>query len=160
MTHIEVKGVDQLSRKLKPEVLNKPMRDFLTKAAIVVQSKARERAPVDTGRLSGSIAYQVDSAAFPTWAKVGPMGQAGGETQVYGGILDTNARYHYRGGKALGLPSMRAVAQGKSRGGVAIGARMGSQTKGWFSKVPELVKSTVRDLLRDMGASIRREFER
>lgn len=160
MTSIEIKGLDSLSRKLQPEMLNKPMRDFLTKTAIVVQRKARDRAPVDTGRLAGSIATQVDSSAFPTWAKVGPMGKVGGETSIYGRILDESARYHYRGGKAMGLPSMRAMAQGKTRGGVDIGARMGSQTQGWFSKVPELVRASVRDLLREMGSTIRREFER
>jgi len=156
---MEIKGLDRLLSKVNPQLLNKPMKEFLTKAAIVVQGKARERAPVDTGRLRSSIAYKVDSAAFPTWAKVGTNVRSNSGA-LYPRILDESDRTHYRGGKAAGLPSMRAVAQGKTIGGVGIGARMGSQTKGWFSKVPDLVKASIQTLLRDMGASIRRDFER
>lgn len=157
---VEIRGLDELKRKLTPEIMDRPMRDFLTSAAIVVQNKARDRAPVDTGRLAGSIVYELDSGTPPLWARVGPMGKDSGETSVYGSILDASGRHHYRGGKAAGKASARAVAQGKSRGGVGIASRLGSKTKGWFSDTPGQVKDQVAELLRNMGDEIEKAFQR
>lgn len=157
---VEIRGLENLKRKLTPEIMDRPMRDFLTSAAIVVQNKARERAPVDTGRLAGSILYEVDSGTPPLWARVGPMGRDSGETSVYGSILDRSARHHYRGGRAKGQASARAVAQGKSRGGVGITSRLGSKTKGWFSDTPGQVREQVRQLLSRMGDEIEKAFQR
>jgi phage gpG-like protein len=68
---IQIIGGDKIMRKLSNEVMRQPMRRFFTKAAIAVQSGAKERAPVDTGRLRSSLTFQVDAAALPLWAKVG-----------------------------------------------------------------------------------------
>ena len=67
----QILGGDRITRKLSGEIMRQPMRRFFTKAAIAVQSGAKERAPVDTGRLRSSLTYEVDSAALPLWAKVG-----------------------------------------------------------------------------------------
>lgn len=68
----KVIGLEAARAKLKGDRLAAaPARRFLTRAAIVVQGRARELAPVDTGRLRGSIAYELDGGAIPLWARVG-----------------------------------------------------------------------------------------
>jgi hypothetical protein len=156
----EVKGLTELLKKIeRAYLLDGPQRTFLTKAAIVVQGKARERAPVDKGRLNTSIAIEIDTAIPPQWAKVGTNIKSPGGAS-YPRILDESERTHYRGGSAMGMPSLRAVAQGKVRAGAGSGARMGSKTKGWFSKVPDLVQASIRALRTEMAREIKARFER
>src|SRR3970040_2346078 len=69
---LSVEGFDRLQKKLDPAFIAPLVRRYLTRAAIVVQSRARERAPVDTGRLRSSIAYLVDATApVPLFASIG-----------------------------------------------------------------------------------------
>ncbi len=158
-TTVEIRGLERLREKTDPALLDAPMRRFLLSAAVVVQSKARERAPVDTGRLTNSISYEVDSGQPPEWAKIGTNVRAKSGA-LYGRVLDQSERTHYRGGRAKGQASARAVAQGKGRGGLGIGSRMGSKTKGWFSNTPSLVRGQIKDLLETMGREIERAFGR
>lgn len=160
MTSVEIRGLEELKRKLGSGLLDKPLRTLLTGAAIIVQSKARERAPVDTGRLTNSIAYEIDSSNPPEWAKVGPMGKDAGAVSKYGRILDESRRHHYRGGRAKGQASARAVAQGKGRGGRGITSRLGSKTHGWFSGTPGTVRSQLQALADNAANEIERAFGR
>jgi len=67
----EIVGMEKIARKLSGEFMQRPMRRFFTRAAIAVQSDAKKRAPVDTGRLRSSLTYNIDPRALPLWAKVG-----------------------------------------------------------------------------------------
>jgi HK97 gp10 family phage protein len=70
---IEVKivGLEAMLKKLSPTLYAGPLRKFWERASIAVQSRAREKSPVDTGRLRASIMYEIDGATPPLYAKVG-----------------------------------------------------------------------------------------
>lgn len=69
---VRIEGLDKLMRKAnRSGLLGKPLKRFFTASALAVQRNAKKRAPVDTGRLRRSIAYEVHGAAVPMWAKIG-----------------------------------------------------------------------------------------
>ncbi len=68
---VEIEGLDELLKKLEPRQLNGPLRRFFQRSTITVQNQARQKAPVDTGRLRSSIATQVDHSTPPMWGKIG-----------------------------------------------------------------------------------------
>ena len=68
---VELVGLEEVMRKLTPDLYAKPVRKLLTDASNLLVAEAKHRAPVDTGHLRRSITKDVDSAKVPTWAKVG-----------------------------------------------------------------------------------------
>ena len=89
MITYEVKGLDALIKKVSPEILKQPMRDFFNKATIVIQNRARTNAPVDTGTLRNSIQQQVDPSDVPMWGKAGLLGASeGSHLWVYGRAME------------------------------------------------------------------------
>jgi len=62
-----IDGLDALRGKLAPEKVLGAIRAFLRRSAFHVEAEAKKRAPVDTGRLRGSIG----SEFAPLWAVVG-----------------------------------------------------------------------------------------
>jgi hypothetical protein len=79
---IRVRGLPELQSKLARPFMVRPARNFLTRGAVIVQGRARENAPVDRGGLRDSIAYEVDAAAFPLWAKIGTNIEYGRATEL------------------------------------------------------------------------------
>jgi HK97 gp10 family phage protein len=89
---IHLEGVEELLRKVSdPQVVGLPLRNMIQKSAALVSRKAKEKAPVDTGRLRQSIHWRttrdieaiiepsVDYAAFvefgtkPHWPPSGAL---------------------------------------------------------------------------------------
>lgn len=68
---VEVRGLEKMIAILGPQLIAKPLRDFLTRGAITIQGKARIKAPSDRGILRNGITYSVDPAEVPLWSKVG-----------------------------------------------------------------------------------------
>jgi hypothetical protein len=70
---VRIEGLEEAIKKLSPDLYAEPLRRFWERSAIAVQSKAktRPRMPVDTGRLTNSIMYEIDTAHPPLYAKVG-----------------------------------------------------------------------------------------
>lgn len=69
---VRVEGIPAARARLKPvKLAGEPARRLLHRSAVAVQGEARGFARVDRGRWRNSIATQVDTAAFPTWAEVG-----------------------------------------------------------------------------------------
>ena len=75
---VTLQGLPELQKKLdSPDLIGNPVKDALTKAAIIVQNQAKVNATgrpgpfVQTGRLRGSISYSLEGAAIPSWARVG-----------------------------------------------------------------------------------------
>ncbi len=58
---VKIEGLDKAVAKLTPQRANGPIGRFLDRGAIYIQSRAREKAPVDTGRLRGSIGVESPS---------------------------------------------------------------------------------------------------
>lgn len=65
---VTIHGLDDLIRRLGPQIVVNPKRRFFSRSAIAVQSRAREKTPVDTGRLRNSIAINIsgDTAIIGT----------------------------------------------------------------------------------------------
>lgn len=65
---VTIHGLDDLLRRLGPQIVVNPKRRFLARSAIAVQSRAREATPVDTGRLRNSIVTNIggDTAVIGT----------------------------------------------------------------------------------------------
>ena len=75
---IEIEGLERVLGKLDRGLIAGPVRDMFTRAAVVVQGRARTAAPTDTGHLRNLITTQVDTAEVPLWAKIGFMGAGEG----------------------------------------------------------------------------------
>ena len=58
--YVKVEGAERIQEALKdPKLLKGPIADFLKKSALYVEGSAKEKAPVDTGRLRASISSKV-----------------------------------------------------------------------------------------------------
>ena len=61
MITIQIRGLEQVVGNMDYGVLvEEPLRRFLLRSALTVESHAKENAPVDTGRLRASIASRVE----------------------------------------------------------------------------------------------------
>lgn len=61
-TTVTLVGQDRLARALRdPMFVRGPLRDFLEAASLRVEARAKEKAPVDTGRLRNSIGREVET---------------------------------------------------------------------------------------------------
>jgi len=71
-TDIEIQGLEELQKKLKPdELLGRSVKDLLNTAALSLEREAKSLSPVDTGRLRSSITHSISGDPIPLWAKVG-----------------------------------------------------------------------------------------
>jgi len=69
---IRLEGLTELQRRTAdPRILADAERRFLLQSGLAVQRGAQIGAPVDQGRLRGSIKVEVDPSPSPQWAKVG-----------------------------------------------------------------------------------------
>jgi hypothetical protein len=73
---IELDGFREFAAACRDDaaLLGRPVRDFLTRSALSIQTEARKRAPVDRGQLRQAISTQVDYAPVPEWAEAGIIG--------------------------------------------------------------------------------------
>ncbi len=156
---IEIIGLQRVIQKCGPQLIATPLRKFFLRAAITVQNRAREKAPVDTGRLRSSIAYEVDDGVPPLYAKVGTNVKYAKPMEYGTGLLseapDSKKTRHYPPGGALelwakrhGIGSGEAVAR-------AIGRRGGLRPRRYLRGALEESVSKIQGLLNRMGEEIR-----
>ena len=80
---IEIRGLDELIKKLSPELVSKPLGDFLKRSATEVKEEGRRRTVsswYETGETANTITYEIDRANPPLWAKVGWLDVSPGST--------------------------------------------------------------------------------
>lgn len=82
---VRIEGLDALQRKLVGSRADAPVKRFLDRGALVIQSGARKKAPVDTGRLRNSIGVEVPSMRE---RRIGP-------NVDYGEWVETGTRPHW-----------------------------------------------------------------
>ena len=84
---VKLHGADKLTKAFRtsPKWLGQEIERGLENSALSVQREAQILAPVDTGRLRGSITYELDKAPIPKFAKVGP-------TVEYGAFVEFGRR--------------------------------------------------------------------
>lgn len=68
---VKLIGDDDLRHKLTPAIAGRPIRRFLERGTILIFNTAVRNAPVDTGRLKGSVAREIDQSPLPLWGKTG-----------------------------------------------------------------------------------------
>lgn len=130
---LQVEGAEMLARRLAPDhLLGRPIGTLLEEAAQLGQRQAGKRAPTLSGRLAGGIRTSVHADVAGPYATVRVQGIAHNGFR-YGFALDASPRYHYRGRKA--------------------------KTKGWFSKVPAIIRRLLRLQLRKAEQEIEASFE-
>ena len=99
---MQIKGADKLMRGLKdPAILGRPVTIGMQQSALAVQREAAMRAPVDTGRLRGSIRARVGRRRpFPIFAQIGPKVEYGAAVEF--GIKQRPQPYMHPGLRAAG----------------------------------------------------------
>lgn len=152
---------DELRRKLtNGQLFARPARQFLEASALVIEGYARENAPVDTGRLRGSIAYSIDSSPTPLYAKVG-TNVAYAPYMEYGtGQLSDNpsavAGWQFPKGPELDVWAKRHGFEKGAHVADIIRWKGGLEPRRYLRRAMETSKSAVRRLLKTMAAEIER----
>jgi hypothetical protein len=112
-------GLDETMKKLSPDLIASPARNFLNRWAIGTQTTARELVAVDRGLLRRDINVEVDSANPPRFARVGTNTEYGPDIEH-----GTNAHYvdpavlePWARRKGLGKGAGYAIAHSIARAG-------------------------------------------
>lgn len=69
--NVKLIGIENLQAKLTPSIAGRPIRRFFERGTILIFNTAVRTAPVDTGRLKGSHAREIDPSPLPLWGKTG-----------------------------------------------------------------------------------------
>lgn len=155
---LTITGVEEFISRLSPTLLDKPLRRLLTRAAMYAQGSARERAPVDTGLLRSSIAYEIEAGEAPLWAKVGT-------SVFYAASMEygTGTQNDGEGGGGEHWPPSGALSEWAHRHGIpngflaarAIGRRGGLRPRRFLrggladllDKMPTLLEQFIADVV-------------
>lgn len=109
--NVNIRGLDELGKKLSSEFAGGPARNFLNRGSTLIQNGGREFAPTDRGRLRNAITFQVDEGAFPKRSRIGPNISTGG-----GGGTDNYAEAQEFGTKPFWPPKAPMEAWGHRKG--------------------------------------------
>ena len=127
-------------------LIHRPLTNFLTRAALSVESKAKWLAPVDTGRLRSSISTQITDDS----ARVSPR-------VVYGLFVETGTRPHWAPRGALQPWARRHGFPSGPRGDFlarrAIALR-GTRAQPYMAPAAQALVPLMPDLLRRLKEEI------
>lgn len=160
---ITIVGVDKLVAKLKPELIEIPLRNFLTRSAIMIQSEARKRAPVDTGLLRSSIGYELGGQSGDQYAKIGskvfyaPFMEYG--TGLVGDPAVPHGGRHHPPGAALDVWAARHGFSSGYQVAAIIAKRGGLTPRLYMRRAFEASLRSVRVFLDQMGDEIKRRWD-
>ena len=151
---VTLTGDQALQRKLRnPEFVRGPVRRFLTRSAIMLEGKVKEKTPVDTGRLRSSITHKVE-----------PFRALVGTNVSYAPHVEFGTRPHWPPLAALqpwagrhGFPPGRQGAWLVAR---AI-ARRGTRARRMFQKGVESSRGAILGMWqRDVARDVQREWRK
>ena len=130
---LSIDGLAHLERMTTPQRYDETVQTIVSKAAISGENFAKERSPVDKGRLVGAITHNIGQMT----ARYGVMG-GGGTVGVYGLALDKplTRNPHYRGKSPY----------------------VGSPTANWFSGTKEMTQQKVDQLLAEAVVKIESDW--
>ena len=172
---VRIEGLEQMLRKLGPQFIAKPMKDFWQRCGITVQSAARERAnrdAHDTGHLVNMIQYEVDTRQVPLWAKVGLLNASAGSPLWFkarameygtGRMGDTEVSHksgHWPPGAALDTWASRHGFASGAQVAAIIGKRGGLKPRRFLRGGFDDSLSKIRGYLRQLGDDIRSAWEK
>lgn len=161
MATIEVVGLERVLGKLSARLYAGPLRDFLLRSVICIEKRAKENAPVDTGRLRSSIGHRVDGATPPTWGSVGTNVHYAPYMEYGTGALSDGpggGGRHWPPGDALNTWALRHGF--KSGGQVAriIGRRGGLRPRRYLRKALKESLSDIRRFVGRLGEDVGRRW--
>lgn len=131
---LKVEGAELLAKRLDPDhLMGRPIGALLDEAARLGQKQASKRAPNLTGQLAAGVRKELHGNATPPYALLSVPAVSHNGFR-YGFALDASTRYHYRG-------------------------RPNRPTKGWFSKVPAIIRRLIRQQLKRAEKEIEAQFE-
>ena len=136
---VKIEGLEEVLRKVSPDLYEKPLGRFFDRAAIAITNEQKTHAAVDIGRMRASLG---EGASESIWEKIRGGGLRIGTNVNHRGtsyprILDESPRYHY-----------------------AAGPRTGAQTMGWFSKAPDRAKGNIDKAVDTLAKDIGKEWQR
>lgn len=155
--NVRIEGLQELAQRMGPEALQGPLHEFWEKCGLAIQARAKPKAPVDTGRLRSSIAYDIDSRATPLWVRVGPNVNYGAFMEYgTGRLCDPSVKHsnwHYPTGPQLERWASRHHSDGWT---IAAAIRRAGGLKPRPYMRPALEKSIqdIKRFLRELGAAI------
>lgn len=144
--HIRIEGLDEAVAKLTPQRADGPIGRFLDRGANYIQSRARENAPVDTGRLRNSIG--VESPSNRTR-------EIGANTD-YAEYVETGTRPHFPPPSALQGWALRHGFSGAQAGFMVARAisRSGTKPQPYMRPAAEAGEAFVKSLIPTLAAEI------
>jgi hypothetical protein len=158
---IRIKGFAELRAKLGDRMIAGPTRRFLNRWSLIVLHRARQLAPINRGRLRGSITNELAPDYVPLWARVGtnlPYGRymehgtgllndQGGGSRHWppGEALNPWARQHGFTGPNPGYAVARAIGL---RGGLRPRRYLRGAVEESVPHVPSLLEMMARDIER------------
>ena len=140
---VHVEGLDAAIAKLTPQRANGPIGRFLDRGAIYIQSRAKENAPVDTGRLRGSIGVESPSDRQRV---------IGGNTD-YAEYVETGTRPHFPPPSALAGWAARHGG-GDPRALAFHIAKAGTKAHPYMKPAAESGESFVKSLIPTLAAEL------
>jgi len=167
-----VHGLERIVSKLDKDLIEKPFKDFFNSIGVVVQGRARQNAPVDTGHLRNSIQYEIDKSSPALWAKVGLTSAAPGSplwlkgrameygTGKQGDGEVSHTSKHWPPGGALDVWARRHGFESGYQVAAAIGRRGGLKPRRYLRDAIEQSMGDIKGLLDDLGNAIFRNWEK
>lgn len=151
LVEIRIEGAERIKAKAGPQLFAKAVRNFLGKSALVIERRAKELTPVDTGRLRASFSHSLDAAQVPLWARVG-------SSVKYAPFVENDTRPHF--------PPLSAIEGWAHRHGMipflvarAISKR-GTKGKHMLKRAFEESQQKIKSLLNQMGREIKEDWEK
>ena len=155
---IHIDGLERAIKNASPELLDKPLRNFFARATIAIQNRARQNAPVDTGRLRSSIGTRVDSGNPPAWGEVGTNVQYAPYMEYGTGLFaeGPNAKgdRHFPPGGALDVWAARHGFDSGFTVAQIIGRRGGLRPRRYLRNAVKESLGDVREYVKRMAGEI------
>ena len=155
---VDVEGLDAALAKVGPELYAKPLRDFFKKCGIYVSDRAKELAPVDTGRLRASLTYEVDEGEPPQQVAIGTNVEYAPYMEFGTGMVsdgpDGARGRHWPPAAALDVWAARHGFSSGAHVARIIGMRGGLEPKRYLRNAFEQAREAINGFLVDMKADI------
>ena len=128
-TRIEVKGIEELNKKLQPKTVKEPLADGIRKITLELDRTAKMATPVDTGFLGASITNEI----APEYGKI---------------MIQTD----YASFVELGTKKMEArhVTEGSTKRVYGLGM---------FGYAIQVISKKMGDFMKELGINIERKMD-
>jgi HK97 gp10 family phage protein len=144
---VRIDGIDDLQRKLAGGQVEAPIQRFLDRGAITIQGKAREKAPVDTGRLRNSIGVESPNDRM---RRVGP-------NVHYGEYVEMGTRPHWAPQGALaGWAGRHGMTDYQARRAIAM---RGTRAQPYMQPAADNARGGIAQLVSVLAAEIESAFQ-